>query len=101
MDPTANLPTALGALALGVALLGLLLLSLRWIRARGSRPAGHLPSPVPMAAAAGDEAGLLVAEPGGRLVANAQARALFELNGDQPTLAHVLRQTQPSDRLLE
>src|SRR5690606_6787514 len=55
--------------------------------------------PVP---AAGDaSSGVLVAEPGGRLVANAPARALFGLNGEQPSLSVVLQQTQPADRLLE
>ena len=75
---TGNLPTALAALALGTALLGLFVLSLRLFRAHGPQPAQPLPSPV----------------------ANARARTLFGLNGDQPSLSVVLRQTQPADRLL-
>jgi GAF domain-containing protein len=98
---SADLPTALAALGLGTALLGLLALSLRWFRAHGPRPAQHLPSPLPLAGDAGAQAGVLVAEAGGTLTANAQARALFGLNGDQPSLSLVLRQTQPADRLLE
>ena len=102
MDVAANLPTALAALGLGTTLLGLLVLSLRWFRTHGPRPAHHLPSPVGLAPGEAEaHTGVLVAEPGGRLVANGPARALFGLNGDQPTLSAVLRPTQPADRLLE
>ena len=101
MDLVAELPTAVAALVVGLALLGLLALALRWFQTRGPRPAEHLPAPVSMAGGAPPEAGMVVAERGGRVVfANAQARQFFGLNGELPSLGRLLRQADPADSLL-
>ncbi len=101
MDVMAYVPTALAALLVGLALLGLTALGLRWFQARGPRMAEHLPTAVTMANAAGPDAGVVVAERGGRVVfANALARQFFELNGEAPSLGRLLRQAEPPDTLL-
>src|SRR5258708_401924 len=95
------LPTAVAAIVVGLALLALMALAMRWFRARGPRPAEHLMSPVSMAGDAPPEAGVVVAERGGRVVfANKRARLFFGLNGELPSLGRLLRQTEPADRPL-
>src|SRR5258707_5778057 len=95
------LPTAIAAIVVGLALLAVIALGLRWFQARGPRPAEHLPSRVSMAGEAPPEAGVVVAERGGRVVfANERARLFFGLNGELPSLGRLLRQTEPADNLL-
>jgi GAF domain-containing protein len=101
MGLSATLPTAVAAIVLGAGLLGLLLLSLRWFAVQW--PRAHVPSPVtlplePETAAAG----VLVAQAGGRVVfANARARELFDLDGQEPNLWRMAQQAQPTDAFLE
>ena len=97
----AYIPNALAAIVVGAALLGLMALALRWFQARGPRPAEHLPPPVPLAAEQATDAGVVVAERGGRVVfANDRARLFFGLDGEAPSLSRLLRHAEPADTLL-
>src|SRR5579859_4839667 len=101
MEGLAYIPTAVAAIVVGLALLGLMALGLRWFQARGPQPAEHLPPAVAMAGQASPEAGVVLAERGGRvLFANDRARQFFGLNGELPSLGRLLRQAEPADELL-
>jgi len=102
MDVAALFPTAVAAVLVGAVLLGLLVLGLGWLRARRPAPASFLPPVALPEAAQGEASGVLVAEPGGRLVfVNDRARRYLGLNGQAPNLGNLLRQTKPNEALLE
>src|SRR3990170_195665 len=100
MEVFVALPVALQALLIGLALLGLAI-GLRWVAARRPRP--YVPSPVklPVETKAAD-AGVLVAQPGGRLIfVNERAREYFGLNGQTPNLHQMAQQARPGETFLE
>ena len=96
MDFSTTASLALGVMIFGAALLGLALLGLRLLAPRSAH--ALVIAPIQAELEADHDSGVVVAQPGGRvLFANERAREFFGLNGQSPNLETMARQAQPSE----